>query len=364
MNFKKLASYFTLAIIIFTTGYFLFKSLDGRELKTINIQGSCSSGGKVGNLTLLEIQKNLNKYIPISSQIPKEMDGALSENIPNYISVRFQNAIYYLVASAVENEEVAALDKFFKVAEYSFSFQEEDGGFNFIQPDNISKKPTKQDLLSGSIFFLSTFSISLVLLSQSEWFNTLPENRQYTERIESYKIKLSKALNKIISDKQDLIDYDKIYSNRLFFDALAFIASSKIIITDSLNYFNIGKEFLEMGLKNQEKDGYFLEKDGFDSSYQGVSLNLLYFIYSLNSTDSLCQNIQLGQKWLATRINETGEVILEGNSRVGGNANESFLGETKTVAAKDVGSSFFTYGLLTGDENSINIANLIKNFYK
>ena len=216
MPFKKISFYLILIIIISIIGYFVFKSLSSKESKTFSLQGSCLSDQKVSNLTLLQIQKNLNTFIPVESQMPKEENGALSENIPKYISVRFQNAIYYLAVNAVQNQQIDTLDKFFKVADYSFSFQNDDGSFKFALPPNSSKTPTKGDLLSGAVFFLSAFAISLVLISQSNWYSGLSQNIAYKDKINGYKIQLSKALDNIIDNKQALKDYDKIYSNRLF----------------------------------------------------------------------------------------------------------------------------------------------------
>ena len=50
--------------------------------------------------------------------MPLQSNGALSENIKNYISVRFQNGIYYIAVSAIQNKEQNSLDDFFKAADY------------------------------------------------------------------------------------------------------------------------------------------------------------------------------------------------------------------------------------------------------
>ena len=269
-----------------------------------------------------------------------------------------------MAANAVENQQIDQLDSFFKIADYSFSYQNEDGSFQFIQPKDIKQAPTKADLKSGAIFFLSSFSLSLVILSQSEWFKNLPNASIYLNKMNEYKSKLAKALDNIIDDKQTLIEYDKNYTNRLFFDALAFIAGANIISQNSEKYLTQGEEFLSLGLKNQQNQGYFLEKNGFDSSYQGVSLNLLYYIYSLKPNDILWKNISCAQEWLSNKVKSGGKIETEGNSRVGGDGNEAFLGQTKTVAAKDVASSFYKYYIFTSDENSKIIANNIKSYYR
>lgn len=355
--------YIFITLIVALLAFLGLKFWLSKDYKQSKIEISCNSSKKLSAPSLIEIQKNSNDFIPIQSQLPTEGEGALNENIPNYISVRFQNEIYYLAVNATQNRQVDSLEDFFRAADYSFSFQNDDGSFKFVAPRNISKSPSEADLLSGSVFFLQSIGISLVLISQSDWFNSL-DNNGYRDKIEFYKSKLFKSLDYILQKKQVLIDYDKNYSNRLFFDALAFIAGSKLVSENNYRYSEMGEEFLKLALDNQREAGYFSEKGGFDSSYQGVSLNLLYYIYSLRKSQSLGQRIQCGQAWLSTRIKSSGEVIDEGNSRVGGNANEEFLGQTKKIASKDVASSFYNYWFLSNDIDGKNIANKVKDFYK
>ena len=76
------------------------------------------------------------------------------------------------------------------------------------------------------------------------------------------------------------------------------------------------------------------------------------------------KNISCAQEWLSNKVKSSGEIETEGNSRVGGDGNEAFLGKTKTVAAKDIASSFYKYYIFTSDENSKIIANNIKSYYR
>jgi hypothetical protein len=130
---------------------------------------------------------------------------------------------------------------------------------------------------------------------------------------------------------------------------------------------DIGLEFIELALSKQDKDGYFIEAGGFDSSYNGVSLRLGMILLGIISESEavypkLKKSLSCCNEWQAARVLPTGEISTQGNKRVypGG---EKFLGEEKEMAWIDTTLAFhFAFTLSSLNSFSI-LASQIESFY-
>lgn len=101
-----------------------------------------------------------------------------------------------------------------------------------------------------------------------------------------------------------------------------------------ISHVGLSKVWLLELLVRQHPDGYFLEKGGWDSSYQAVTLLrlMLYYMYNPypNLTLEIHEALERGWTWEQSRIKNTGEVDTTGNTRVypGG---EQYGGQEKVV---------------------------------
>ena len=102
------------------------------------------------------------------------------------------------------------------------------------------------------------------------------------------------------------------------------------VITEPRNSFN------SWVLAKQNPVGFFPEGDGFDSTYNGVSIRLGIVLLGILSSQEaiggrLKKSVSCSVQWQASRVLDTGEISLQGNTRVypGG---ETFLGSKKQVA--------------------------------
>jgi hypothetical protein len=300
-----------------------------------------------------------------SSNAPN-INGAMSNNINAYFSVRFQIGISNLADYAIDVQNTTALEKVIKSIEYSFQYQLANGDFQLVIPPNTNyPTPSEGDLASGNAFFLSSLGLALLALEESAYYNSTP-NISFKNRIEILRPKIQTALNYLTTKNSVLQVYDKDAPNRLFFDAVAFYSLGKWLNDTSGRV--IGLNFAQLGISKKSPKGYFLENGGWDSSYEGVGLSVGFkFLSILNSNETIKQPLwdclSCGTNWLKSRILPSGEISTQGNTRVfpGG---EQFLGTPKTVAWKSTLLSLFTMKYLSGVDEYAVIANKVLTFYQ
>lgn len=286
----------------------------------------------------------------------------LWRNLKEYFHVRFQLEMVLLSEYAVNKEDEDILDATVKSIEYSFKYQKNDWSFELVIPSNIHNKLSKWDLESWTAFFLSALSTTLNILHSSEWYSS---HHDYVEKIEWYAQKFQLSLDYLKSKKILLGEYDKETPNRLLFDANAYYWMWDILWDDEAK--DIGLTFMNNALDFQHKDGYYIEKDWYDSSYQAVwlvqwyillpKLNNFYDVYRLR------KSLLKWTLWLQTRIKSTWEVSTEWNSRVY-DWGESFLWKKKQVDAKWVYSSFIYAYLYTWNIEYLETAKKVLEFYR
>ena len=300
-----------------------------------------------------------------SSNAPN-INGAMSRNINAYFSVRFQMGISNLADYAIDIQNTIALEKVIKSIEYSFQYQLANGDFQVVIPPNTNyPTPTEGDLASGNAFFLSSLGPALLALEESTYYNST-FNVSFKNRIEVLRPKIQSALNYLTTKNTVLQVYDKDAPNRLFFDGLAFYSLGKWL--NDTNGKVIGLNFAQLGISKKSPKGYFLEKGGWDSSYEGVGLSVGFKLLSiLNTNETIKQPLwdclSCGTNWLKSRILPSGEISTQGNTRVfpGG---EQFLGAPKTVAWKSTLLSLLNMRYLSGADEYALTANKVLTFYQ
>ncbi len=314
---------------------------------------------------------NLTKALPtaVTSALVKDPtpEGALGRNREAYFHVRFQLDIAFLASYAVQFESDDALEKFIKAVEYSYAYQKPAGDFELVIPENLADQgqPAEGDLSSGIAFFTAALGHSLMQLEQAAWFqNRTPDI--LNERLALLQPKIEKGLLYLLSQKEILKIYDQDAPNRLLFDALAYYCLGTYLNNEEAK--SVGIDFIELALMKQDELGYLIEGDGFDSSYNGVSLRLgILLLGIIQPTETIYTELQQAitccASWQASRVLTTGEISTEGNTRVypGG---EDFLGEEKQMAWIDTLLSFYYMYALTGQSSYLNLAESVKSFYE
>ena len=293
-----------------------------------------------------------------------DASGALDRNKTAYFHVRFQMSISPLADYAVDAQNSTALEMVVRAIEYSFRYQNPDGDFLLVVPSDLANTGTvtEGDKISGIAFFYSALGAGLLALQENSGYQAqLAVKKRIEILVPQYQLSLNFLKSKTALLKQ--IDADA--PNRLFFDAVAFYSMGKYL--NDPEAMNTGIDFANLALSKKQPPGYFLEGNGFDSSYQGVGLAMGFRLLSILKSDEpirqmLYTNLACAARWEMTRIKPTGEIATEGNSRVysGG---ETFLGKEKQVAYTSVMIALWNMYYYSGKEEYNVFAEKVLSFY-
>lgn len=327
----------------------------------------CKTVPKQNNFNRIQlIQKFDNSIIQgLASGNTPNSSGALGRNKTAYFHVRFQMGLNTMADYAVYSQQTTALEYAINSIEYSFQNQLSNGNFRLVIPTGTSgPAPTIVDSASGVAFFLSSLGSALNTFQQSSWYNS-PSISLYKNRVEILRPKIQLAVNWLVAQKTVLELGDQNAPNRLFFNALAYYSLGKWL--NDISVKNIGLQFAQLAISKKNVAGYFLEDNGWDSSYQGVNLNIGFNLYSLLDDTEPIKSIlwdclSCATDWQKSRVLNNGEISTKNNTRVypGG---ELFLGQEKQVDWIDTMLGFFMMSYFSAD-NEYNLqAQKVKNHY-
>jgi hypothetical protein len=304
-----------------------------------------------------------------NSVVVNQKNGAIGVNRDHFINIGSQRYSSNLIGYGLVTKNVSLIDTGIKTLEYAFQHQNQDGSFQDHSPGQSG------NATPGSVaFFYHDLGESLLLCQKSQWFEQSRETAELRRRFKKLLIPTATSLKWLMRQQELLIKVDGNgnATNRLFVDALAFYLVGSFL--NNTSAIEIGEHFVVLALQQQTKEGFFREKRGFDSSYQGVSLFKALVLYSdwgdsnVHLRTLLWNGIQKGITWEKSRISSTGEVSTEGNSRVhpGGEIilrrvynNGQTLERPKTVDYLNLIMGFNYYSHLSGDQSVQEIADLL-----
>lgn len=329
------------------------------QCATIPLKDNLSRTGLINSFSTTLLQNIAAIDIPTD-------EGAMGRNKNGYFHVRFQMGISAQADFAVTAKSSQALEYAIKSIEYSFSHQLVDGSFELVVPGDLSDQtPNEADLASGVSFFLSSVGLALNDFDESTWYN-LPSNEVYQQRVQALRPNIESAAMWLLSKKAILEVADKRAPNRLFFNALALYSLGKWLDNEVLEA--AGLDFAGLGVSTKHSTGYFLEGDGWDSSYQGVSINVGFNLYSLMPDTEVMKGtlwncLSCASDWMKSRVLASGEISTEGNTRVfeGG---ETFLGQQKGLDWIKGMIGLFAMGYYSGEKSFTDSADKVLSFYR
>jgi hypothetical protein len=298
----------------------------------------------------------------VKAVVVDKQNGAIGRNRENFISVGFQRYSSRFIAYGILTKNVELVAIGIKIMEFPLSEQQTDGSFK----DNSPKSKGKSSA-SSVAFYLNDAGESLLLLKNSTWFQKSDETKSLRSQLEAMRPRISKSLTWLISQAPELIkgDGNGRATNRLWKDANAFYLTGKAL--DRQDAMELGEKFVQLCLEQQNPDGAFLEKKGFDSSYQGVSLLEALLHYTNLNPESdrapiVWEAIQRAVKLELKFILPSGEIETKGNTRVfsGG---ETYFNKEKNVDYLALVRGLLYYHQLTQDATIKNAADLVFAFY-
>ncbi len=310
---------------------------------------------------LTKTDPNLLRFL-VKAVVIDNQNGAIGRNKQKFITVGFQRYSSRFIAYGILTKNVGLVDIGIKSIGYPLSFQQNDGSFNDFSPKSKGKSSS-----SSVAFYLNDVGHSLVLCQKSTWFQESKETEYLRVKVSQMQPQISKSLTWLMTQESELIkgDGNGRATNRLWKDANAFYLTGKAL--DRKDAVRLGEKFAMLSLQQQNTTGAFLEKNGFDSSYQGVSLQEVMLYYTnLNSQSSqrviVWNAINRAVKLELSYILPSGEISNKGNSRVfkGG---ETYFDKEKSVDYLALVQGLSYYHQLTQDPTIKNALDRVFAFY-
>jgi hypothetical protein len=265
-------------------------------------------------------------------------------------SPEFQRGAMHYMVRAIVRRDQRCVDEGWQAIDATFRQQTEQGGFS--RPGAPHGGP------SAAAFWLADLGQAMLVLRESEL------GPQYKERIEQLVPKIHKAARWLAEPRyqERLKREDAEAPNRLLFDALAFGLSGLLAGDEELQ--RLGRQFVDLAMtKYRPSDGVFLEKGGWDSSYQAVAALKLQ-VWVLHFPDKKLEAaIEQAVRWEVGRVGPDGQVDITGNTRTG-SGQEQWMGHDKDVNLSEVTLCLLYYHARTGDQSSLDAARRIVRWRK
>ena len=310
---------------------------------------------------VISANPSLMRYYSRSVSVDRN-NGAVGLNQKEYISVGLQRHSSELIAYGILTKDTGLIDTGIKVLEYAFDYQQPDGSFR-TTPKSLTTGSAAQD----GAFFYYDLGYSMLLLKDSQWFQTASETESLRSRADNLQDPAKTSLTWLVGREPVLIEKDRSGTNRLFYDANAYYLVGKA--TGRSDALKLGESFARRALQQQASEGFFVERGGYDSSYNAVSLRQAILLYTNLKSDATSLKQDLGKAieksvaWQLTRIAPTGEVLTEGNTRIKPIGEQYTLtGTVKKVDYKEVVLALDYYAKLSGDAVAQDAANRVRNY--
>lgn len=271
-------------------------------------------------------------------------DGLTGENrkIGKWIEAGTQRGSCRAVIAAVIADDLAAADKAWRGIDVAFAHQRADGGFDAeIRPNGESARPHAA-AVETAFFFLQELGRAILVIRQS------PHEAHFHDRIADLEPKIRRACKFISAGYDTIIASSSHAVNRIVIAAKAFGTCGLALHDDAL--VATSRKLIAHALTLRDKDGVFIENGGRDSSYNVVSI-LMGEVLALHlPLPEFEAALPAAMAWQLTRIKESGEVDVTGNTRTGVGKEHSYTGEPKMVNYHEIIMALTIYGLVHQDK--------------
>lgn len=245
------------------------------------------------------------------------------------------------VIAAVVAGNLAAADDAWRGVETAFAHQRADGGFEAeTRPNGQSARPLAP-AVETAFFFLQELGRAILVIRQS------PHEAHFRERITALEPKLRKACDFMASGYDTILPHHGHAVNRVLIAAKAFGTCGKVLGDEKL--VDQARKLVAFAVTRRDEGGVFLEKGGRDSSYNAVSIlfgEVLALHVSLPELDAA---LPPAVAWQISRVRDTGEIEVSGNTRTGVGKEPGYDGKPKNVNYNEVVMALTLYGITHRD---------------
>ena len=255
------------------------------------------------------------------------------------------------VIAAVVAGDLAAADAAWRGIDVAFEHQRPDGGFEAeIRPNGESAK-SKAAAVETAFFFLQELGRAILVIRES------PHEAHFHARIAALEPRLRRACDFIAAGADTIIPKSGHTVNRTIIAAKAFGTCGLVLHDDTL--VATSRKLIAHALTRRDKDGVFIERDGRDSSYNVVSIFFGQVLALHVPLPEFEAALPAAVAWEITRIKESGEVDVTGNTRTGVGKEKSYSGEPKKVNYGEVVYALTYYGLVHQDQAALAAADRV-----
>jgi hypothetical protein len=253
-----------------------------------------------------------------------------------------------IIGGLIKNDE-KAIKAGFKMFDWGFARQSDDGGF-----------AGTGDPFHSTAFFIQAVAHSLLAIQQS------PHASKYADKVAHYKPLVHRAARWMILPEvwQKGIKHDKPYTHRRYLDAAALGLTGKL--TGDRELVEYARQLISDGLALQRPDGVNPEKGGHDSSYQMVGVVYAQRWVTYFPEDSLTPKVETmvekALAWVEKKVLATGEISTQENTRSAGQESGR-AGDLKKIDYKTAIRGFAYWAAVTQNSKWGAIAQKIAKFY-
>jgi hypothetical protein len=310
-------------------------------MRTFSIVLGILLGGVTGSLRAAE---PLRKEYELLLKMPAPILGRMMPAQPGGILIG-RGGGRYLIAAVITGDQARA-DDAWRSLEATFARQAKDGGLE-SRGGGLSFN-AHSVRVEDMYFFLQELGHALLLVQAS------PMEPHFHDRLEALKPRLRKGCDFIQAGFPSIIPEVGHTANRLLIAAKAFGLCG--LLLDDLQLQASSRRLVKAALQRRDQDGVFIERGGRDSSYNAVSLLMGTHLSLYLALPDLEAAFGPAMAWEKTRIQPSGEVAVQGNTRTGVGREFSKSGVPKNVNYPEVSQALWYYGALRHDPQAIALA--------
>lgn len=260
------------------------------------------------------------------------------------------------VIAAVVAGDLALADRCWRGIEVAFARQRPDGGFEAeIRPNGQSARPYGA-AVETAYFFLQEYARAVLVIRQS------PHEPHFRDRLAALEPKMRRAADFILGGYDTIIANSSKAVNRIFIAAKAMGLSGKALGDE--RYLAACRRLVAHGLTLRDAEGVFIEHGGRDSSYNMVSILFGQVLALHVPLPELEAAFRPAVAWQLTKVRESGEIDVTGNTRTGVGAEKSYTGEAKNINPNEITYAFLLYGIVHDDPAAVAAARRVFGFYR
>ncbi len=251
------------------------------------------------------------------------------------------------IVGGIVRADSALIERGMIALEWGMKQQQEDGSFSC--PDNFH----------STSFYIESVAHACLLLKKS------PYLMKYEARIKLLETCITKAVNWML--RPDIlangIKRNSPYTHRRYLVGAAIgetgvLCGNKYFIEESA-------KFISEGISLQDTAGFNPEKNGYDCSYHAVGLLFAHRYYDIVANDKqkkeLLKMFENSFNWLLKRIDNEGNINMEGNTRTGSNQEKTREGKPKNVSYGSITNSLIWWSLYKHDNQLESLAEKVFN---